>query len=485
VRDPDRSAVDVVRWSLERYEQVDVLINSVCTVNPHALDDAALLDEESRSGRRRGPLHGVPIVVKDNVDTADLPTTAGSLALTGPPPLNDAVIVGAIRDAGMVIVGKANLSEWANIRDLESTSGWSAYGGLTRNPYGLNRSPGGSSSGSGAAVAAGIVSVAVGTETDGSVVCPAAVNGCVGLKPTVGLVSQRGIVPIAHSQDTAGSIATTVAEAAALLTVLASAESARTRRAADPRRPIGLDYAASAVDAPLAGKRIGVPREHYWGYSSAADAVAESVLEALSAAGATIVDDTNLESGVEALDEAEFVVLLAEFRADLETYLAERTGDVPRSLAELVEFNRARADEELRYFGQGLFERALEGPDVGSKEYQEARSACLRAARDDGIDQVLARHELDALVSPTYGPAWPIDLVNAETPAGGCSSPAAMAGYPLLTVPADLVGGLPVSICFWGTAWSEPKLIEIAGAYERLRDASIGPLPAPTFPSFV
>jgi amidase len=485
VRDPNRSAVDAVRWSFERYEEADPLINSICTVNPHALDDAAQLDEESRAGRSRGPLHGVPIVVKDNVDTADLPTTAGSLALTGSPPFNDAAIVSAIREAGMVIVGKANLTEWANIRDVESTSGWSAYGGLTRNPYGLNRSAGGSSSGSGAAVAAGIVSVAVGTETDGSIVCPAAVNGCVGLKPTVGLVPGRGIVPISRSQDTAGPITTTVTEAAALLTVLASAESAGTPRTPDARRPVGLDYAATAVDPSLAGKRIGVPRQHYWGYSSAADAVAESALTALSAAGATIVDDTNLEPGVEALDDAELVVMLAEFRVGLEAYLAERPGDVPRSLTDVVEFNRAHADEELRYFGQGLFERALEGPGVESRQYQEARNACLQAARDDGIDRVLERHDLDALVSPTYGPAWPIDLVNAESPAGGCSSPAAMAGYPLLTVPVDLVGGLPVSVCFWGTAWSEPTLIEIAGAYEQLRNASIGPLPAPTFPSFV
>jgi amidase len=456
--------------SLERYEEVDQLVHAVCTPNPDALDQASRLDEERLAGRIRGPLHGVPILVKDNIDTADLLTTAGSLALTGAPPRDDAPIVAAMRDAGVVIVGKANLSEWANIRDLESTSGWSAYGGLTHNPYGLNRSAGGSSSGSGAAVAAGIVEYAIGTETDGSIVCPAALNGCVGLKPTVGLVPQQGIVPISRSQDTAGVITRTIGQAAELLTILATGDAV---------------YASHAQAPSLAGKRIGVPREHYWGYSSVADTVGESVLSALSAAGATIVDDTNLRLDADNLFEAELLVLLAELHKDLETYLRRRAGEVPRSLAEVVAFNQAHADEELRYFGQGLFEKALAGPEFGSDEYEQARRMCVQASQSDGIDAVLADHELDALISPTYAPAWPIDLVNAETPPGSCSSPAAMAGYPLLTVPVELVGGLPTSVCFWSGAWSEPTLIEIGAAYEQLRNESIGPLPAPTFPLFV
>jgi amidase len=375
-----------------------------------------------------------------------------------------------LRDSGLILLGKANLSEWANIRDPGSTSGWSAFGGLTRNPYGLNRSAGGSSSGSGAAVAARLTPLAIGTETDGSITCPAAFNGCVGIKPTVGLVPTDGVVPISSSQDAPGPMALTVREAAALLTVLAHD---------------GIDYAEHAVDGRLAGKRIGVPRKVLWGYSDVADAIAEQALSALSASGATIVDNTDLESIVDYEFEDEWHVLLAELEVGLAEYLATRPGDVPRSLADVVAFNRDHADEELRWFGQAYFERALETPGVDSPEYAAARAECLRRGRDEGTDLVLREHALDALVAPSYPPTIPIDLVNPEHHLGACTSPSAVAGHPIVTVPAGLVHGLPVAVSFWGTARSERSLIEIAHGFERARDAAGGPLPEPTYPAFV
>ncbi len=465
------SCQDEVGALLDRIADVDPLINAVCTLNPDALDQAAALDAESAEGRSRGPLHGRAVLVKDNIDTADLPTTAGSLALAEqPPPSSDAPIVKRLREAGLVLLGKTNLSEWANIRDGRSTSGWSAYGGLTRNPYGLNRSSGGSSSGSGAAVAARLSPLAVGTETDGSITCPAAFNGCVGIKPTVGLLPGRGIVPISASQDTAGPFALTVREAAALLSVLAGD---------------GADYAAHAVDGRLRGKRIGVPRKEFWGYSPQADECAEEALRLLSEAGATVVDNADVESMVDYGFDDEMHVLLAELVDGMEQYLPGRPGDGPRSLAEIVEFNRQHADEELCYFGQSLFEQALDLPGVESEEYAIARAACLAHGREDGIDAVLRANDLDALVTPSYAPAIPIDLVNEEHHSGSCTQPAAMAGYPLLTVPAGLPLGLPVAVSFWGTARSESTLIEIAHGYEVARDAAAGPLPEPTFPTFL
>ncbi|HEX4976681.1 MAG TPA: amidase [Nocardioides sp.] len=462
---------DQVEAALARMETVEPLVNTVCTANPDAPATATALDREAAAGRTRSPLHGVPVLVKDNIDTADLPTTAGSLALAdAPPPHRDATLVQRMREAGMVVLGKTNLSEWANIRDPGSTSGWSAYGGLTRNPYALNRSAGGSSSGSGAAVAAGIVRLAVGTETDGSITCPAAFNGCVGLKPTVGTVPTDGVVPISRSQDAPGPLAATVREAAALLTVLAGD---------------GTDYAAHAVEGRLAGKRIGVPRSTYWGYSPQADAAAERAVALLSAEGATVVDGTDLPVLPASLGEDELLVLLAELRSGLASYLATRPGDVPRTLEEVVAFNRAHAEVELEHFGQAFFEAALAGPADGSPEHRAARARCLELARDRGIDAVLRAHDLDALVTPSYAPACPIDLVNAEAHPGSCSSPAAMAGYPLLTVPTELAHGLPVAVSFWGTAASEPTLVEIAHAYEVARDRTTGPLPAPAFPAFV
>jgi amidase len=468
---PDTTSQEHVERLLDRIETVDVHTNAICTLHPGALDQAQQRDREAADGRRRGPLHGVPVLVKDNVDTFDLPTTAGSLALAeAPPPSRDALLVQRMRDAGMVVLGKTNLSEWANIRDESSTSGWSAYGGLTRNPYALNRSAGGSSSGSGAAVAAGLAPLAVGTETDGSISCPAAFNGCVGIKPTVGLVPTEGVVPISHSQDSPGSMAASVADAAALLTVLAGGHT---------------DYAAHAVPGRLAGKRIGVPRTSYWGYSPHADTAAERAVGLLAAQGATIVDNTDLDTFADSLWADELLVLLAELRIGLMEYLGTRPGEVPRTLEEVVAFNRAHAGTELAWFGQSLFEKALAGPGVDSQEYVEARARCVAASREHGIDQVLRAHDLDALVTPSYAPASPIDLVNSEHFPGSCTGPTAMAGYPLLTVPTELAAGLPVAVSFWGTAGSEAALVEIAHGYELARDASTGPLPAPTYPTFL
>jgi amidase len=464
-------AVQQVEAFLARADEVEPHVNAVCTHNPAALDQARALDEERRAGRVRGPLHGRPVLVKDNIDTADLPTTAGSLALAGqPPPSRDAAIVTRLREAGMVVVGKANLSEWANIRDGASTSGWSGYGGLTRNPHALNRSAGGSSSGSGAAVAAGLVRFAVGTETDGSITCPAAFNGCVGLKPTVGLLPTDGIVQISRSQDAPGPLTRTVAEAAALLDAMSAG---RTR------------LAAQATGGRLDGVRIGVPRKMFWGYSTRADAAAERALALLSAAGAEVVDGTDLDALVDFGWDDELLVLLAELRTGLAAYLSGRPGDGPRSLEDVVEFNRRHADTELAHFGQSLFEMALAGPGDDSPEYAEARARCVSAARDRGIDAVLAEHRLDALLTPSYPPAMPIDLVNPEHMDGGCTQPTAMAGYPIVTVPSGLAGGLPVAVSVWGTAHSEPTLVRVAHVYETVRDAHDGPLPEPRFAPFV
>lgn len=465
------SARSEVERLLERIEVVEPRINAICTLHPDALAQADRLDRAAAEGGVRGPLHGRAVLVKDNIDTHDLPTTAGSLALAdAPPPTRDATLVRRLRDAGMVVLGKANLSEWANIRDDASASGWSAYGGLTRNPYGLNRSAGGSSSGSGAAVAAGLAPYAVGTETDGSISCPAAFNGCVGIKPTVGTVPTAGVVPISPSQDSPGPMARTVADAAALLTVLAAA---------------GTDYAGHAVAGRLAGKRIGVPRTTYWGYSPHADAAAERAVTLLAAEGATIIDGTDLPELGDDVWEDELLVLLAEFRTGVEDYLATRTGDVPRTLREVVDFNREHAGTELAHFGQALFDKALAGPLAGDPEHLEARSRGVAATREGGIDRVLREHSLDALVTPSYAPANPIDLVNPESFPGACTGPSAVAGYPLVTVPTELAAGLPVAVSFWGTAASETGLIEIAHGYEAARDRSSGPLPGPTFPTFV
>ncbi|HEY3508984.1 amidase [Kribbella sp. NPDC051137] len=451
-----------------RIGDVDPLVNAVCTPNPAALTEAARLDTERDDGRVRGPLHGVPVLVKDNIDTADLPTTAGSLALADqPPPPQDAPVVRRLREAGCVILAKTNLSEWANFRGSASSSGWSAYGGLTRNPYALNRSPGGSSSGSGAALAAGLAEYAIGTETSGSIVCPAALNGVVGLKPTVGLIPQQGIVPISHSQDTAGPMTRTVEQTAALLTVMAGGQ---------------LDYTEACRGTDLSDVRIGVPRGPLWGYSNGLDQVTERALELLSQCGATLVDHLSLPTP--GGDEDQLHVLAHEMKGDLAAYLATRAPGGPRDLDDLIAFNKKHADQELQWFGQELFERAAATDGLESPVYVAARLTALRAGRD-GIDNLLRDNQLDALVSPSYQPAWTIDLVNGDHVTGSSSSHAALAGYPLLSVPSGLVSGLPVGLTISGTARSEVTLIRLAHAFETARIAADGPFPTPEFRQWV
>nr|WP_202893234.1 amidase [Kribbella italica] len=465
---PDpRPALASVEELQARIREVDPLVRAVCTPNPAAASDAARLDTERDDGRTRGPLHGVPVLVKDNIDTADLATTAGSLALADqPPPPDDAVLVRRLREAGCVILGKTNLSEWANFRGYGSSSGWSAYGGLTRNPYALNRSAGGSSSGSGAAVAAGLADFAIGTETNGSIVCPAALNGIVGLKPTVGLVPQQGIIPISHSQDTAGPMTRTVAQSAALLTVLTGG---------------GTDYLEACRGTDLSDVRIGVLRGSLWGYSTGLDQATEKALETFSRCGATLVDHLSLRA---LGDDDQLQVPLHELKVGLAKYLATRKEGAPRNLAELIAFNQAHPDEELPWFGQELFERAEETGGLDSPIYVAARMSALRTGRD-GIDTLLRDNQLDALVSPAYSPAWTIDLVNGDHVLGSSSSHAALAGYPLLSVPSGTVAGLPVGIVLGGTAGSDSTLIRLAHAFETARIESDGPFPTPEFRQWV
>ncbi|MFD7159744.1 amidase [Kribbella sp. NPDC059898] len=463
-----QSSVALVAELQGRIGDVDPSVNAICTPNPAALTEAARLDTERDEGRVRGPLHGVPVLIKDNIDTADLPTTAGSLALAGqPPPPQDAPVVRRLREAGCVILAKTNLSEWANFRGSASSSGWSAYGGLTRNPYALNRSPGGSSSGSGAALAAGLAEYALGTETSGSIVCPAALNGVVGLKPTVGLIPQQGIVPISHSQDTAGPMTRTVEQTAALLTVMAGGR---------------LDYTEACRGTDLGDLRIGVPRGPLWGYSNGLDQVTERALELLSRCGATLVDHLSLPTP--GGDEDQLHILAHELKGDLAAYLATRAPGGPRDLDDLIAFNKKHADQELQWFGQELFERAAATDGLDSPVYVAARLTALRAGRD-GIDNLLRNNQLDALVSPSYQPAWTIDLVNGDHVMGSSSSHAALAGYPLLSVPSGLVSGLPVGLTISGTARSEFTLIRLAHAFETARIAADGPFPTPEFRQWV
>jgi amidase len=457
-------AQDEVRRLLGMVEELDPAIASVNAVNPHALAEAAVLDEETASGRSRSPLHGHAVLVKDNIDTAGLASTAGSLALADVPPSADAALVRRLRAAGMVVLGKTNLSEWANIRDLHSTSGWSAHGGLTRNPYALNRTASGSSSGSGAAVAARLARFAIGTETNGSITSPAACCGVVGLKPTVGLVPTQGVVPISWSQDAPGPMTRTVADAAALLDVLAGTST------------------SESVDRSVRGRRIGVPRD-LWGYSPAADAAAERALSILSAAGAVVVDDLGLPALKDLDDEVAVHLMLVEFKLGLATYLETRDSGV-RTLGDVIAFNRSHADRELRWFGQSLFEQAEETGGVASAAYLESVDACSAAGIAE-LDRLLGEHDLDALLAPATGPATPIDLVNGDADGGGASGSSALAGAPILTVPVELAHGLPVAASVWGARGSESTLLQLGRALEAGRDATTGPLPEPTFPAWV
>ncbi len=471
------SAVQLTEQYLARIEAVDragPTLRSVIETNPEALQIAAQLDAERKAGKVRGPLHGLPVLIKDNIDTADrMMTSAGSLALATTPALMDAGIVQRMRAAGVVILGKANLSEWANIRSTRSTSGWSARGGLTRNPYALDRNACGSSAGTGAAIAANLATLGVGTETDGSIVCPANANGLVGIKPTVGLVSRSGIVPISHTQDTAGPMCRTVRDAAALLSVLAGSDPRDSATAASAGH-VAPDYTTFCDPAALKGKRLGVVRT-WFNAGPAVDAVMVDVLAALTSAGAELVDPVEIPS-LGGMGSAEFDVLLYELKADMAAYLATRGPAVPhRTLADLIRFNEQNKDTAMRYFGQEIFLQAEAKGPLSSPEYQKALATCIRLTRTQGMDRVLPARRLDALIAPTGGPAWVTDLVNGDHFGGGSSTLSAVSGYPAITVPAGQVMGLPVGLSFMGPAWSEGPLIGMAYAFEQTITARQAP----------
>lgn len=442
-------------------------LRSILTINPDALSLADDADRARKSGQSRGALHGIPILLKDNIDTADrMPTTAGSLALEGTIAPRDAWVTGRLREAGAILLGKTNLSEWANIRSPRSSSGWSGLGGQTRNPYALSRSPSGSSSGSAAAVAANLAVAAIGTETDGSIVSPSSCCSLVGLKPTVGLVSRSGIIPIAHSQDTAGPMARTVFDVAVLLSAIAG-EDPGDPATAHAAGHVHKDYTRFLDRDALRGRRIGVARQEFGGHPEVTRLI-EKQLDVLRDLGAELVDPVNLATQ-DKFGDAEFEVLLYELKADLAAYLATRGDTVSvHSLRDVIDFNERHAERELAIFGQETFLKAEAKGPLTDPAYLEARAQCVRLARVEGIEATMAKHRLDALVAPTEGaPPWLIDHVNGDHYGGGCSSFPAVSGCPHLTVPAGYARGLPVGISFFGRAWSEPELLSFGYAYEQ------------------
>ncbi|HKF52334.1 MAG TPA: amidase [Candidatus Acidoferrales bacterium] len=462
------TAHSVAQKYLDRISEIDKqgpAINSIIEMNPDALSIADSLDDERKSKGPRGPLHGIPVLIKDNIGTSDrMMTTAGSLALSGFTPTKDSGVARRLREAGALILGKTNLSEWANFRSNSSSSGWSGRGGQTHNPYATDRNPCGSSSGSGAAASANLAAITIGTETDGSIVCPSSANGVVGIKPTVGLVSRAGIIPISHSQDTAGPICRTVADAAALLSVVAAvdADDAATRVASRKAYP---DYTRFLDKGGLRGARIGVVRKLFFMHDKL-DPVMKAALDAMKSEGAILVDPVAVDT-LGKFDASENIVLQYEFKADMHRYLAQFPNAPVHSLKEIIEFNERNHDKELLYFGQEvMIESEKRGP-LTDKAYVDALAKNHLLARQQGIDAVMDKYKLDALVAPTGGPAWVTDLVNGDHDTGGSSSPAAVAGYPNINVPAGFVFRLPVGISFFGRAWSEPVLIKIAYAFEQ------------------
>jgi len=478
------TSVALVEAYLERIEAVDRAgpgLRSILETNPDAMAIADALDEERRARGPRGPLHGIPVLLKDNVDTADrMTTTAGSLALEGSVPAEDSTIARRLRDAGAIILAKTNMSEWANFRSERSSSGWSGRGGQCRNPYVLDRNPCGSSSGSGAATSANLGAASIGTETDGSIVCPSNACGLVGLKPTVGLVSRAGIIPISHTQDTAGPMTRSVRDAAILLGAIAGPDPRDAVSAAAGTRGYA-DYTSFLDAAGAKGARIGVARQ-FFGFHSEVDRVLIEALDALRDLGAELVDPVELPEGSR-YGQNEMTVLLFEFKADLNAYLAALpSGARVRTLADAIAFNERHADREMPFFGQELFVRAQAAGPLTDRTYRRAVRANLELLRAKGIDATVARHRLDAIVAPTGGPAWPIDPVNGDHYVGGSSSPAAIAGYPTITVPAGHVHGLPVGITFLGPAWSEPVLLRLAYAFEQATRHRRPPVFLPTLP---
>jgi amidase len=437
-------------------------LNSVIELNPKALDDAAAMDAERKAGRVRGPMHGIPVLLKDNIDAVGMVNSAGSLALAQNKPKTDAFLVQRLRAAGAVVLGKTNLSEWANFRSTRSTSGWSGRGGQTKNPYVLDRNPCGSSSGTGTAIAANLAVVGVGTETDGSIICPASVAGLVGLKPTVGLVSRSGIIPISSSQDTAGPMTRSVSDAAAMLAAMVGRDESDVATANSVGKAV-FDYPARLDANALKGARIGILRKEM-GWHPDVDAAMERVVATLQSAGAIVVDAEVPTKGQ--WDEPEFEVLLYEFKAGLEHYLA--THDAPvKTMAQLIEYNKAHAAQEMPWFGQELFEQANAKGPLGEAAYLDARAKAKRLAGPEGIDAALASQQLDVLIAPAMSPAWPTDLVLGDHFVGAGYGAAAVAGYPSLTVPMGDSQGLPIGVVFVGPAWSEAKLLSIGYAYEQ------------------
>jgi amidase len=477
------TAHSITEKYLERIGEIDrrgPTVNSVIELNPEALAIAESLDRERREKGPRGPLHGIPILIKDNIDTADkMMTTAGSLALVGAPkPPRDAFVASRLRLAGAIILGKTNLSEWANTRSSHSTSGWSGRGGLTRNPYALDRNPCGSSSGSGAGVSANLAAGGIGTETDGSIVCPSSANGLVGIKPTVGLVSRAGIIPISHSQDGAGPMCRTVRDAAILLGALTGA---------DPDDPYTAEstgksprnYTSFLDPNGLKGARIGVVRK-YFGFNDGVDGIVAEAIDVMKKQGATVIDPAELATFGK-FDDSETLVLNYELKADMNNYLARLGPASPvKTLEDLIDFNNRNAAREMPYFGQDIFVKAQEKGSLSSREYLDALEKNHRLARTDGIDAVMDKFKLDALIAPTGGPAWVTDLVNGDHFAGGSSNAAAVAGYPNINVTAGSMFGLPVGISFFGRAWSEPTLIKLAYSFEQATQARTAPRFLPT-----
>src|SRR4051794_1112357 len=461
-----RQIAELYLQRIEALDQKGPALHAVLELNPDALTIADALDAERKAKGPRGPLHGVPILIKDNIDTGDkLQTTAGSLALEGNVAAKDAFVIARLRAAGAIILGKTNLSEWANFRSQHSSSGWSGRGGQVKNPYALDRSPCGSSSGTGAAIAANFAAIGIGTETDGSIVCPSGANGLVGIKPTIGLVSRSGIIPISHSQDTSGPMTRSVADAAALLAAIAGVDprDAATTRAGQHAK---ADYAKALDAGALKGARIGVARKQYFGYSSATDRVIEQAIGDMRAQGAVIIDPADIATASK-MDGCELDVLLYELKADLNAYLKDRPSAPVHSLEEIIAFNEREKAREMPYFGQELFLTAQKKGLLTTPAYRTALTRCRALARTQGIDATLARYRLDAIVAPTGSPAWTTDLVNGDHFTGASSTPAAVAGYPSITVPAGQAFGLPVGLSFIGAAWSEPRLIALAYAYEQ------------------
>ncbi len=474
-----RSLVEKYTGRIEEVDKQGPAVNAIIEMNPDALSIAEDLDRERKGKGPRGPLHGIPVLIKDNIDTADrMMTTAGSLALVGSRPPKDSLVAQKLRAAGAVILGKTNLSEWANIRSSHSTSGWSGRGGQTKNPYALDRNPCGSSSGTGAGVSANLAAAGIGTETDGSIVCPSSSNGLAGIKPTVGLVSRSGIVPISHSQDGAGPMCRTVRDAAILLGALTGVdpEDAATSASAEKAQ---TNYEQYCDPDGLKGARIGVARK-YFGFSDAVDTLMEKSIDVLKKNGATVVDPADIDT-LGKFDETESTVFMYELKADLNAYLAKLGPSAPvKTLKEIIEFNDRNRQKEMPYFGQDLFLKAEGKGPLTEKEYLDAVSKNHQLARTEGIDSVMDKNKLDALIAPTGGPAWLTDLITGDHFGGGSSNAAAVAGYPNINVTAGYIFGLPVGISFFGRAWSEPTLIRIAYAFEQATRARKSPRFLPT-----